>query len=123
MTPRSSGCVVARGEAPAIDHDSLNAIAIGRAKFAVELDGAAGGDNARVQLWQHAARLDMAFARKKQRVTETALERGFELGERARVEPPMPGGQASKTFEVGTVAAVRHHQRAVERRIRQFPAP
>src|SRR5690348_5659638 len=65
---------VARAEAPTVDHDALNSIAIGRAKFTVELDGAARRDNALVQLWQHAARLDMAFAGKEQRVTEAALE-------------------------------------------------
>ena len=114
------GLGVARGEPAAIDHD---AVEFGGGGLAVELDGAAGGDDPGVQLRQHPARLDMALAGEEQRIAETALERGFEFGQSLRVEPPVARCELGKTLEIGAVAAVRHHQRAVERGIRQFAAP
>ena len=80
LTPRRSGCV-SRAERPR-QSITMPSMFGRRATFAVELDGAAGGDDARVQFRQHAARLDMAFVGKKQRVAEAAVERGFELGKR-----------------------------------------
>ena len=52
---------------------------LGSLRLAVEFDGAAGGANARVQLRQHAARLDMAFVGKEQRLAKAAFERRFEI--------------------------------------------
>ena len=63
-----------------------------------------------MQFRQHATRLDMAFAGKEQSLTETAFQRGFEFGQRARVEPPVTGRQTRKALEIAAVAAVRHHQ-------------
>ena len=80
------GQMIARGEAAAIDHEAVEVVGRG---LAVEADGAAGGDDARVQFRQHAARLDMAFVGEKQRVAKTAFQRGFEFGQRLRIEPPM----------------------------------
>ena len=96
---------------------------IGRRGVAVELDGAAGGNDPLVQFWQHAARLDMAFVGKEQALAKTSFERRFEFGEAFGVEPTVAGGEPGKTLEIVAVAGVGHHQRAVERRIRQFPAP
>jgi len=35
----------------------------------------------------------------------------------------MAGGELGKAFEIVALAGMRHHQRAVERRVRQFAAP
>ena len=91
--------------------------------FAVEFYGAAGGDDPLVQLRQHAAWLDMAFVGEEQRIAKAALQRGLEFGERAGIEPPVARGQFRKPFVIIAVAAVRHHQRTVERGVRQFAAP
>ncbi len=111
---------VARKNSAAVDHDAIDIILC---RIAVEFEHAAGGGEARVQFRQHAARFDMAFVGIEQASAETALERGFEFIQRARVEPPMPGREPGKTFEVGAVARMRHHQRAVERGLRKMLAP
>ncbi len=120
MTPRNSLFDVARAQPPAIDHDAVEIVDI---DLAVEADGAAGGDDTLMQFRQHAARLDMALAGEEQRVAETAIERGFEFGEVFGVQPLVFGRHLGEAFEVGALARMRHHQRAVERRIRQFGAP
>ncbi len=84
MTPRSSGLRVARGKSAAIDHDAVEILT---AHVAVELDGAAGGDDPFVQFRQHPARLDMAFVGEEQALAETAFERGFEFGQAFGIEP------------------------------------
>ena len=58
-----------------------------------------------VQFRQHAARLDMAFVGEKQRVAKTAFQRGFEFGQRARIEPLVAAGELGKALEIGAVAA------------------
>ena len=58
LTPRNSGCGVARGKSAAIDHETVEIVSVG---VAVEFDLAAGFGDARVQFRQHAPRLDMAF--------------------------------------------------------------
>jgi len=60
---------------------------------------------------------------KKQRLAEAALQRGFEFGQISGIEPLMAAREFGKAFEIAAVAGVRHDKRAVERRIRQFPAP
>src|SRR3954470_16430885 len=111
---------VARGKAATVDHDAVDFAWI---RLAVELDGAARFDDPMVQLRKHAARLDMAFTREKKRLAETPVERRFEFGQRRRVEPPMARRQPREALEVVAVAAVRHHQRAVEWRVRQLAPP
>ena len=86
LTPRKLGLAVARGKAAAIDHDAVELVGVG---FAVELDGAAGGGEARMQLRQHAARLDMAFIGIEQAVAKTAFQRGFDFADGVGIEPPM----------------------------------
>ena len=76
-----------------------------------------------MQFGEHAARLDMAFVGIEQAVAETAVQRRFELAQALRVEPDMAGGQLRKTFEIGAVARMRHHQRAVERGFGKMLAP
>ena len=120
MTPRKSGWVSRAAKPAAIDHDAVEIVG---SHVAVELDGAAGGDDLRMQLRQHAARLDMAFVGKEQRLAKAPLQRRLEFGERRGVEPPVAGGHPRKAFEIAALARMRHHQRAVERRIRQFRAP
>ena len=120
LTPRNSRLRVARGKAAAIDHD---AVAVVGFDVAVEADRAAGFDEARMQLRQHAARLDMAFVGIKQAVAETAFQRGFDLGHRGGIEPPVAGGHFGEAVEIGAVARMRHHQRAVERGLRKMLAP
>ena len=114
LTPRSSGCVVARGKPAAIDHDAVEVCSPAR-DVAVEFDGAAGGDDARVQFRQHAARLDMAFVGKNSASRKRPSSDGSSSRKAARIEPPVAGGQPGKAFEIGAVARMRHHQRAVER--------
>src|ERR1700733_6343683 len=65
----------------------------------------------------------MAFIGIKQSLAETALERGFDPGHAAGVEPAMAGCEFCKTLEVGPVARMRHHQRAVERGLRKMLTP
>ena len=120
MTPRSSGLRIARGKAAAVDHEAVERAGL---HLAVEADAAAGRDDLLMQLRQHAARLDMAFAGKEQRVAEAAFERGLDRGERRRIDPLVTGGESRKALEIIAVARMRHHQRAVERRIGQVLAP
>ncbi len=120
MTPRSSGWIVARGKAAAVDHDAVEILT---AHVAVELDGAAGGDDAFVQLRQYPSWLDMALGGKEQALAETAFQRGLEFGEALGIQALVVCRAPRKAFEIAAVARMRHHQRAVERRVRQFPAP
>src|SRR6201987_283605 len=97
--------VIAGGKPAAIDHETVDVI--GR-DIAVEHDGAAGGDDALMQLRQHAARLDMALARKEQSLAETSLQRWLERFEAGRIEPPVAFGQSRKALEIAAVARMRH---------------
>ena len=92
-------------------------------RLAVELDGAAGGGDPRMQLRQHAPRLDMAFVRVEQAVAEAAFQRRLEFTQSPCIEPPMAGGAPGKPLEVAAVARMRHDQRAVHRSFREMPTP
>ena len=120
MTPRKLRLLVARAKAAAVDHD---AVEVGGADVAGELDGAAGGADALVQLRQHAARLDMALGREEQRVAEAALQRRLELGKAGRIEPAVAFGHPRKALEIVALARVGDDERAVEGRVRQLAPP
>jgi hypothetical protein len=70
------GLRVARRKPAAVDHDAVEVLGV---RVAAEFDGAAGGFDAGMQLWEHAARLDMALVRIEQAVAETAIQRRFEV--------------------------------------------
>ena len=121
LTPRRSGCV-SRAARP---RQSITMPSRSSALTSLlKLDGAAGRGDPRMQLRQHAARLDMAFIGDK---TAPSRKRpssdGSSSANASRVEPPVAGGQPGKAFEIGAVARMRHHQRAVERRLRKMLAP
>src|SRR4029079_1658985 len=111
---------LARGKSPAVDHDAVDFVRLG---LAVEFDLPAGLRDARVQFRQHAPRLDMTLLGKEQGFAETALERGVDFAYCLRVEPAVAGSTSRKTFVVDAVARMCHHQRAVERGLREMFAP
>ncbi len=76
-----------------------------------------------MQLRQHAARLDMAFIGIEEAVTEAAFQRRLEFADRIGVQPPMARRHPGEAVEVGAIARMRHHQRAIERRLWEMPAP
>ena len=57
----------------------------------------------------------MAFSFVEKGVAKAAFQRRFELAQTLRVEPDVAGREFCKAFEIGAVAGMRHHQRAVER--------
>jgi len=65
----------------------------------------------------------MAFVRIKQPVAKAAFQRRFEFAQTPRVEPDVAGRELGKALEIGAVARMRHHQRAVERGLRKLLAP
>ena len=85
--------LVAGTDAAAIDHDAVEIIC---RDVAGELDGAAGGADALVQLRQHAARLDMALGREEQRIAKAAFQRRLERSEAGGVEPAVVLGHARR---------------------------
>src|ERR1700735_1413902 len=116
--------VLACREPAAIDHDaSCITLDILRLELAVERDGATGLPNARMQFGQDLARLDMAFVGVKKSLAKTPLKRRFDLADALRVQPPVTACQPREAFEIGPVARMRHHQRAVERGLREILAP
>ncbi len=114
------GAGVAGVDAAAIDHRAVEVV---RRALAIEFDRHAGGGETCVQA--PAAR---AAARHGLRPRNRA-PRGSARAGRARARRVRPrhalvaAGQAGEAVEVGAVARVRHHQRAVERGLRDFVAP
>ena len=115
------GRAVARGKAAAVDGEAGVVVCV---VSGLEADRDAERRKPLVQLRQHAARLDMAFVGKEQRVAEAAVERGFEHWRwLAASSRSVAAGQLREAVEVGAVARMRHHQRAVERRVGELLAP
>src|SRR5256885_10115993 len=73
---------VSSAKAAAIDHDAFG---IGRIDVAVKLYLAACREDARMQLRQHAPRLDMALVGIEQAFAETAFQGWFEFAQRLRL--------------------------------------
>src|SRR5262249_10631240 len=111
---------VARGQSPAIDHEAVEIIRLG---IAAEPDGAAGLGDRGMQPRQHAARLDMSLGGVEQTGAEAALERRLERADALGIERAMAAGETGKALEIGAVARMRHHQRAVERGFRNMLPP
>ena len=112
--------IVARGDAAAIDH---HAVEIVRRRRRLEFDRHTGGAQRVVQGGQNLARIDMALSLEVQAVREAPGQHGLELGKFIGVDVPVRAGQPVETLDIGAVARMRDHQRAVERRLRQRLAP
>src|SRR5882724_5653905 len=95
----------------------------GCAALRLEANGDAVGREPRVQLRQHATRLDMAFFGEEQRLAEAAVERGLQRVDGLDIETLMMRRQPCEALEVGAIARVRYYQRTVEWCVRHFLAP
>ena len=118
--PSRAPRTVARSQPAAVDHEAVEIVSLG---VAAELDGAAGLGDRGMQPRQHAARLDMTLVRIEQARAEAALERRLQRANALGVQPSVTGGESGKALEIGAVARMRHHQRAVERRFREMSPP